>query len=132
LIAEGTVYMEFKEFFSAYAESYETYRTEDVARFITSPCLFMLRGDIRLLASEVEVLEFLAAGLETYRSAGVAQFGAQLRTARMMGPFHCEADIDWEMKDDAGNVIMEFRTTYITAEQSGEWKIVGIIRHDET
>lgn len=122
--------IDFEDFFSRYANSYETFDVNQVAQFVNSPCLFMLKSEIQLLATETDVLAFLATGLETYRSCGCATFSNATLNARMLGPYFGEADIAWTMRDTSGDAVLNFETTYVVAQSNENWKIASIIRHD--
>lgn len=114
-----------------YVAAHQAHDVERLASFYFLPTVFLLKKDVVAILDRNDLSQFLERAFRAFRSNEEGtKFAAALLTQRRMGERFASIDVDWNITDEQGGTVQEFRVTYDLIDIGGRWKIVLIARHE--
>lgn len=117
-------------FFGRYSERYMAADVDAVSAMYRTPMFAVREGRVIHLGDDAKLREHLGALMSAYVASGAARADiASLEIVRL-GESAVFATINWNVRDSAGDVLKDFRTTYHLVRAEADWRILSYTNHD--
>ncbi|HEX2068657.1 MAG TPA: nuclear transport factor 2 family protein [Actinomycetota bacterium] len=118
-------------FFAHYAERYMASDVDAVSALYEAPLLAVREGSAIHLADRQEVRVHLDELMKAYRKAGAARADISELDVVTMGKSAAMTTVRWNVVDEAGRLVRDFRTTYHLLRADDGWRILSYTNHDQ-
>ena len=121
-----------ERFLEKYAERFVAYDADAVAAMYEVPFLAVREGRSIHLGDHAAVLEHLAALMDAFRQAGVAQVIIADLHVNRLDRMSAIATVRWNALSDVGELLRDFTASYqLLREDRGGWRVLSYIYHHE-
>ena len=117
-------------FFARYAERYMASDVDAISAVYEAPLLAVRDGKTIHLADRDEVNAHFAELMAAYVASGAARADIESLYVVELGASGAVVTVHWHVRDDAGGLVKDFRTTYQLLRASNGWRILTYTNHD--
>lgn len=120
---------ELDDFFAAYAERYMAADVDAISAVYEAPLLAVREGRAIHLPDRAAVREHLAELMAAYAAAGAARADIAKLDVQHLGASSAIATVRWEVRDAAGALLRDFRSSYQLLSTEDGWRILSYTNH---
>ena len=121
-----------ERFLEKYAERFVAFDVDAVAAMYEVPFLAVREGRSIHLGDHAAVLEHLAALMDAFRQAGVAQVIIADLHVNRLDRMSAIATVRWNALSDVGELLRDFTASYqLLREDRGGWRVLSYTYHHE-
>jgi len=118
-------------FFTQYAERYMASEVDAISALYEVPMLAVREGRPIHLSDRAAVREHLSGLMKAYQSAGAARADIAEIDVMPLGKSGAMVTVRWQVVDETGRLLRDFRTTYHLLRTNGGWRILSYTNHDD-
>jgi len=118
-------------YFARYAERYMASDVDAISALYEAPLLAVREGRAMHLGDRAAVDEHLAELMAAYAASGATRADIARLDVTDLGRSSSLVTVNWHVRDAAGALLKDFRTTYQLLRVGGSWRILSYINHDD-
>ena len=118
-------------FFTQYAERYMASDLDAISTLYEAPLLAVREGRPIHISDRAAVREHLAGLMTAYQNAGATRADIAEIDIVPLGKSGAMVTIRWQVINETGQLLRDFRTTYHLLRANGMWRILSYTNHDE-
>ena len=117
-------------FFARYAERYMASDVDAVGAMYDAPMVAVREGRAMHLPDANAVREHLVGLMAAYAQSGATRADVAQIDPVPLGRSSAMVTVDWHVRDAAGCILKDFRTTYHILRRDEGWRILSYTNHD--
>jgi len=102
-----------------------------ISALYEAPLLAVREGRAMHLGDRAAVDEHLAELMAAYAASGATRADIARLDVTDLGRSSSLVTVNWHVRDSAGALLKDFRTTYQLLRVGGSWRILSYINHDD-